>query len=223
MIHVKSVIVPVKEQIYETLKSAILSNGYKPGDILQIDRLAKEYGVSATPIRETLMRLEGTGLLKLIPNKGAQVSEIGIKDIKDIWEMRKLLEPYAGRLSACLIQDSEIDGILKQIRALLASGFDKDTYIQIDDELHQMLYKHLDNDYFYEAITRIQNHSLRIRYYAEITSEDRNSVMEAVSTEHVEILKALKQHDPDLVETMVRRHLENGEKRTLSTVQRLQG
>jgi DNA-binding GntR family transcriptional regulator len=86
-----------------------------------------------------------------------------------------------------------------------------------------MLYKHLDNDYFYEAITRIQNHSLRIRYYAEITSEDRNSVMEAVSTEHVEILKALKQHDPDLVETMVRRHLENGEKRTLSTVQRLQG
>ncbi|HOX31485.1 MAG TPA: GntR family transcriptional regulator [Spirochaetales bacterium] len=217
----KPVIVSAKDQIFETLKAAILSNEYKPGDILQIDKLAREFGVSATPIRETLLRLEGAGLLKLIPNKGALVNEIEPKDIVDLWEMRKILECYAGRLSAALIPDQEIDALIARVRALTGGGFDKEAYTRVDDDIHRILYAYLDNRYFREAIARVQDNSLRIRYYAENASEQRESIVSEVCMEHIALLEALKLHDPDRIEQTLRRHLENGARRTLATVKSL--
>jgi DNA-binding GntR family transcriptional regulator len=217
----RHLVVSMKDQIYDTLKSAILSNECKPGDILQIDKLAKEFGVSATPIRETLMRLEGTGLLKIIPNKGAQITEINIHDVRDIWEMRILMEPYAGKKSAKRISDDEILKVIRDVQDLQNRSFDGELYIKVDNDLHSLLFRHVENDYLYDAIERIQDHSLRIRYYAETSSADREKVVCQVCAEHLEILEALRLHDPEKAEVAIRRHLENGEKRTLAAVSRI--
>ncbi len=221
MVKKKPAIVSAKDQIYESLKQDILSNKYQPGDIIQIDRIAAEYGVSATPIREILLRLEGTGLIVLIPNKGAQVNEIKTKDIKDIWEIRKVLECYAGRISAQLISEQEIDPIMERVKSLYERAFDKDVYTRVDDDLHRLLYSHIDNEFLCEAITRVQDQSLRIRYYAESVSENKESIVREVSNEHLDILKALKLRDPDLIEKTIRYHLENGERRTIATVEKI--
>ncbi len=214
-------LVSVKDQIYDTLKASILSNECKPGDILQIDKLAKEFGVSATPIRETLMRLEGTGLLRIIPNKGAKVTGIDINDVRDIWEMRILLEPYAGKKSATLIQDAEIAKVTQEVESLQRDRFDKESYIRVDNELHSLLFRYIENEYLYDAIERVQDHSLRIRYYAEIASADREAVVGQVCAEHLEILRALSIHDPSKAEETIRRHLENGERRTLAAIRQV--
>jgi DNA-binding GntR family transcriptional regulator len=79
----------------------------------------------------------------------------------------------------------------------------------------------VENDYLYDAIERIQDHSLRIRYYAETSSADREKVVCQVCAEHLEILEALRLHDPEKAEVAIRRHLENGEKRTLAAVSRI--
>lgn len=217
----RHLIVSMKDQIYASLKSDILSNEYKPGDILQIDKLARKFGVSATPIRETLMRLEGTGFLKIIPNKGAQITEIDIHDVRDIWEMRILLEPYAGKLSAKYIKNDEIMKLTQDVKSLQKNNFDKEIYIKVDNDLHSLLYRYIENEYLYDAIERVQDHSLRIRYYAEIVSSDREAVVCQVCTEHLDILETLRLHDPEKAEKAIRYHLENGEKRTLKAVKQI--
>jgi DNA-binding GntR family transcriptional regulator len=98
----KIVTLSMREQIYEALKGLILDNSYGPRTVLAIDRLADEFGVSATPVREALVRLESDGLVELIPNRGAQVTDIREEDVRYIWEMRLLLEPYAARMSVDL-------------------------------------------------------------------------------------------------------------------------
>ena len=215
-----TVIIPVREQIYNRIKKAILSNEYKSGDIIQIEKIAREFGVSATPIRETFIRLENSGLLKLIPNKGAQVVEITDKDIRDTWEMRKLLEPYAARLTAELDVTESISDLRGRIEHILEGDYDQDAYIEADNDIHLLLFSSIPNTLLKETIHRVHNLSMRMRYQAENVSEDNKQVIRAVCTEHLEILNALSGHDPDKTEQAVRKHLENGEYRTLESAQR---
>jgi DNA-binding GntR family transcriptional regulator len=214
---IKEAIIPVREQVYNRVKSAILSNQYKPGDIIQIDRLAREMGISATPIREAVIRLESSGLLELIPNKGARVVEITPHDIREIWELRLILEPYAARKTAGLDLHAEIADLESRIRALVNGEFDQAAYIQADEQLHRLLFDHIDNSVLRETIDRIHNLSMRMRYHAEHVSHNSSSVVEEVSSEHLRILEALKQGDADATEQAVLTHLRNGERRTLAS------
>ncbi len=91
----------LRERLYESLKEDILTNRFKPGEELQINKLAEEFGVSSTPpVREALVRLEGAGLVVLISNRGAQVAPISLEDVKNAWEVRRLLEPHAAEVAA---------------------------------------------------------------------------------------------------------------------------
>ncbi len=208
-------IIPIREQIYERIKDAILTNEYKPGDIIQIDRLARLFGVSATPIRETLIRLENSGLLTLIPNKGAMITEFTEKDIRDTWEMRKILEPYAGRLTASLNKESEIERIEGMVQSIIEGNYDLHSYIQTDNDLHELLFIHIDNNLLKETIQRIHHLSIRMRYFAESVSKDHENVVHEVCSEHLNILKSLKSGDAETTGKAVLHHIENSEKRTL--------
>jgi DNA-binding GntR family transcriptional regulator len=213
----QSVIIPVREQIYNHIKKAILSNVYKPGDIIQIDKLAGEFGVSATPIRETFIRLENSGLLKLIPNKGAKVVEITDQDVRDTWEMRKILEPYAGRLTAAMDVTEEIEFLEFRINSFMKGQFDLDNYTQLDNDVHQLFYIHIQNPLFIKTISRIHDLSMRMRYQAENVPENNKKVVQEVCLEHLHLLAMLKSGDGTKAEKSILKHIENGMKRTLAT------
>jgi DNA-binding GntR family transcriptional regulator len=217
---IREAIIPVREQVYNRIKSAILSNEYKPGDIIQIDRLAREMGISATPIREAIIRLESSGLLELIPNKGARVVEITPRDIREIWELRLVLEPYAAKQTALLDVQEEIEELEGQIRTLMEGEFDHDTYTDADDRLHRLLFDHVDNSVMRETIDRIHSLSMRLRYHAENVSSNSSDVVQTVCSEHLAILEALKKKDPEATEAAVRDHLKNGEQRTLASAEK---
>ena len=211
----RTVLKSIRDQIYEAIQQSIVNNSYKPGEELQIDRLAEEFGVSTTPIREALIRLESSGLVHLIPNKGARVTEFREDDIRDTWEVRKLLEPYAAGLTAELDLGQEIQELIAAYDILEKEPQNGNLYIQSDIRLHELLYTHLSNALLKETLHNILQRSMRMRYFAEDISKLHDQVVLEVISEHKRILQALEARDRDKTVEAVRRHIENGERRAL--------
>jgi DNA-binding GntR family transcriptional regulator len=214
----KIVTVSMREQMYEALKGLILDNTYTPRSVLAIDRLAEEFGVSATPVREALVRLEADGLVELIPNKGAQVTDIREEDVHNIWEMRMLLEPYASRESSVAADPSDVDRLEADIKKLSSMPNDDELYESTDLRLHEMMYMNVGNDLLKDSIRKIHQMSMRIRFFAEHSPEMHEKVVHEVINEHLGILEAVKTRNPDRIGPLLRKHLANGEKRTLSAL-----
>ncbi len=211
----KIISLPVRDQMFSALKEQILFNDLKPNDVLHIDKLAEEFGVSATPVREALVKLESDGLVTLIPNKGAKVSDISDDDILNTWEMRRLLESYAARSSISLITDEELDDLEKDILRLKNGEQDDDLYISTDIRLHELFFKHLKNDLLKDAIRRIHEISHRIRYFAERSVLMHEKVVQDVIQEHLTIIVNIRSRNTELLIPLLYTHLLNGEKRTL--------
>ncbi|UCF96891.1 MAG: GntR family transcriptional regulator [Spirochaetaceae bacterium] len=214
----KTVLKSIRDQIYEAIQESIINNTYKPGEELQIDRLAEEFGVSTTPIREALIRLENTGLVHLIPNKGARVTSFREKDILDTWEIRKLLEPYAAGITAELDVRDDILEIEAACDKLEQGPQDSNLYIQSDIRLHELLYAHLSNELLKDTLRNILQRSMRMRYFAEDVSKMHDQVVREVLSEHKEILRALSERDREKTIEAVRRHVANGERRALTAI-----
>jgi DNA-binding GntR family transcriptional regulator len=214
----KTVLKSIRDQIYEAIQESIVNNSYKPGEELQIDRLAEEFGVSTTPIREALIRLESSGLVNLIPNKGARVTAFREEDIRDTWEIRKLLEPYAAGLTAALDVTLEIQELNAAFETLEKGTQDGNLYIKSDIRLHELLYTHLSNELLKETLHNILQRSMRMRYFAEDVSKMHDQVVQEVISEHKQILQALTARDRDRTIEAVRRHIENGERRALLAI-----
>ena len=214
----KTVLKSIRDQIYEAIQQSIVNNSYKPGEELQIDRLAGEFGVSTTPIREALIRLESSGLVQLIPNKGARVTAFREEDIRDTWEVRKLLEPYAAGLTAELNLIQEIQELNAAFDMLERGSQDGNLYIQSDIHLHELLYSHLSNELLKETLHNILQRSMRMRYFAEDVSKMHDRVVQEVIIEHKRILQALTARDREKTVEAVRLHIENGERRALLAI-----
>ena len=214
----KTVLISIRDQIYEAIREAIVNNSYKPGEELQIDRLAEEFGVSTTPIREALIRLESSGLVHLIPNKGARVTDFREQDIRDTWEIRKLLEPYAAGLTASLDVKAEIEELDAAFNRLERGPYDGNLYVQSDIRLHELLYIHLTNELLKSTLHNILQRSMRMRYFAEDVSKMHDQVVQEVISEHKEILRSLAAQDREKTVQTVRRHIENGERRALLAI-----
>ncbi len=210
----------MRDQIYEALRESIMKNTYLPGAMLPIDKLAEDFGVSATPVREALVRLEAESLVTLIPNKGAMVTDIETQDIRDNWEMRLLLEPYAAFKSCLLIPEGELLKLKKEIMEMKSAPFDNDRYVASDTKLHDTLYIHLHNSVLRDSIRRVHQMSIRIRYFPEGSVQMHKQVVDEVLDEHLCIVEALLSRNATSVEESVKTHLKNGEARTIKAFKR---
>jgi DNA-binding GntR family transcriptional regulator len=216
----KIITLSMRDQIYEALRDSILKNLYVPASVLPIDRLAEDFGVSATPVREALVKLESEGLVALIPNKGAIVTDIKAEDILNNWEMRQLLEPYAAGKSGSSIPMEEIVEIEKDIESMANTEFDNDRYVASDNRLHEILYVHLPNTMLKDTIRRVHQMSIRIRYFPEVSLTMHRQVVKEVLQEHLAIIGALKTRDAKKITELVGLHLRNGEKRAMAALLR---
>ena len=101
---------PLRDVIFDTLREAIIVGELKPGQRLMEVQLAEKMGVSRTPVREAIRKLELEGLVEMLPRKGAHVAELSVKDIMDVLEVRATLDGLATSLSATRITDDEKEG-----------------------------------------------------------------------------------------------------------------
>ena len=204
------------EQIYQTLKERIVNNQYMPGTVLQIDKLAEELGVSSTPIRETLFKLDGMGLVTMIRNKGAVVSEIDERMVRDIWQFRTLLETFTAKEALLHVDSSNLQNLKDKISYLIDYPNDFELYKETDVWLHNML-NCSNNSLVKDALKNLNDHSRRIRYFAESTPF-RSEIVVQVSREHLRILEALSAQDAESVLIAVKTHLENALERTMKAL-----
>ncbi|NLG87411.1 MAG: GntR family transcriptional regulator [Firmicutes bacterium] len=210
----------LRERLYETLKEDILLNKYKPGAELQIDKLAQEFGVSTTPIREALVRLEGDGLVVSIPNRGVQVAPISLDDVKNIYEVRRLLEPHAAKIAARYCEEVEVNALYEKLLKIIEGPTDVGTYINADLELHDLMFKHLSNTLLRDILDQVDQHSIRIRYLVEGNAGGlRPEVVELVTREHLKILDAVSKRDEEKAAAATLQHLINAEARTLQSLE----
>ncbi|GHV37235.1 transcriptional regulator [Synergistales bacterium] len=202
------------EQIYQTLKERILSNVYVPGTMLQIEKLADEMGVSSTPIRETLFKLASVGLVNIVRNKGAIVSEIDEKTAKDVWQFRSLLEAFVAREAVPHIEAKSVRELKKKIESHLREPSDFELYREIDRDLHLLFCDNAENDLVKDTLRNLLDQSRRLRYFAESFPMVDDILIE-ISKEHMSVVDALSGGDVETVVRALTAHLAHGEERTL--------
>jgi DNA-binding GntR family transcriptional regulator len=133
---------PLREGVYQILRSSIVEGDLAPGEHLAEQQLAAELGVSRTPVREALRRLALEGFVVMVPRRGAYVAGLSLKDMNDLFELRMALEGLAAYLAAQRITPAEITGLRQSICGLetaIVAG-DREQVIAADTSFHSVIY-----------------------------------------------------------------------------------
>ena len=157
---------PLREIVYEELRKLILTGQIKPGTRMMEIELAEDMGVSRTPIREAIRKLEKEGLVIIEPRKGAYASEVSIKDMEDILEVRANLEGLAAYLAAERMTESEkkaLYEIKEKFREAVTEGNMSDM-ITYDTRYHHLIVESSRNNHLIHMVEQLQELVLRFRY-----------------------------------------------------------
>ena len=198
---------PLRDVVFNTLRQAILRGDIQPGERLLEIHLADKLGVSRTPIREAIRKLELEGLVLMIPRKGAVVAEITEKSLRDVLEVRRALEELAMKLACERILDEEIEELkeaAKEFENALKTG-DVTVYAEADVKFHDIIYRTTDNQRLIQLLynLREQMYRYRVEYLKRDDSHD------TLLAEHQYIIETLERRDSDEAVKAVCAHVDN--------------
>lgn len=200
---------PLRDIVFENLRNAILEGDLKAGKRLMEVQLAEQLGVSRTPIREAIRKLELEGLVVMLPRKGAYVANMSFKDLIDVLEIRASLEGLAAYLAAERRRDEDIEELEKVAKEFEKSvrETDIDNVLKKDIEFHEKIFLMANNKKLYHLITTLweQVHRFRVTYVSNY--EASLSLVE----EHKKILDAIKSGDSELAKKYATEHIEIAE------------
>ncbi|MCE5201703.1 MAG: GntR family transcriptional regulator [Synergistaceae bacterium] len=196
---------------YEWIRDAIEAREIEMGAPLPENHLAREIGVSRTPIREALRSLEQDGYVKIIPQKGAFVSEISLEDLKEIYDIRKLLEPFAALSAVNRIPEEEIDEMEKGWKALkkaaMAGEVDLTRVSEMDLLLHMTITKYATNK---RIGVIISTYHAQIKRFQKLSAQSLSNIHETIG-QHLEILEKLRERDARGLSSLLYEHIAKSE------------
>src|SRR4030043_247299 len=195
----------LREEVYESLRKSILHGKMKPGQHLIEEQLADHVGISRTPVREALHKLERDELVTRLPKGGFAVREFTKEDVEEIFGIRSALESYAAYLATLHISPDKISILEKKIDELervLDSG-DDEKIVQLHTDFHEILYKSCKSKKLIEMVNSFRDYFYRYRSALLRTEEGFNDSIKG----HRQMLEAMKKKNPSLVEKLVRQHL----------------
>ena len=184
----------LSDHTYDIIKEAIVSLKLRPGERLKVAELARELGTSATPIRETLARLEQEGLVKTIRFKGAFVAQIDDQDVEEIFELRELLEGAAVKKAATTFSSEDLrraEAFLERMRKAYNTG-DMDSYAKASRDFHYLFIEKFKNQRMVSMLKTYDDQLERVRLTAIRTPENIPLFIE----DYAKILEALKAKNP---------------------------
>lgn len=202
-------------KVYDYLKDKILSGAYEKGSSITELGVAKELDVSRTPVREALRQLELGGLIKIVPNKGAVVEGVSIEDIKNIYEIRSLIEGVAAVHATENATDEEIES-LKEIVDLTEFYFsrgDEQKLRDMDGKFHKCLYEISHNRMLKHVLNDLHGYGIRYR----VKSMQSRGRMEKTIVEHRDIMNAILHRDKVEAERLATKHIDNALKNIILT------
>jgi len=198
----------LSEQVFHTLKEAIISGELAQGSKITEDKLAKKYGISRGPLREAIRNLESLRLLVRIPHAGTRVVTLTLKMIEEIYVVREALEGMSARLAALQMSDMEIEQLqqlLKTHESNIHESSGKE-YFQREGDLdfHYCIAKASNNDWLMQLLGSELYQLLRMCRYRSSQAPERPLI---ALTEHKQIVAAIASHDAELAELLMRRHI----------------
>ena len=204
---------PLREVVCETLRQAIRDGVFKPGERLMEVPLAEELGVSRTPVREAIRKLELEGFVVMIPHRGTYVADISLKDVTQVFEIRSALEELAAQLAAERITPDEIEFLERMLVEIGTFMEEKnmDKVVEADINFHEVLYKASRNERLVEIIHNLREQTLRFR------TMSMNQPWRLVKTweEHRLLVEAIADRNPAQAREIARIHMEHSEQALL--------
>ena len=197
---------PLRDVVFNTLRRAILRGELKPGERLMEIQLANKLGVSRTPIREAIRKLELEGLVLMIPRKGAEVAEITRKNMMDVLEVRKALEELATELACERIgkeQIAEMRVAAKEFERTLKTG-DVTQIAEADEKFHDILYIATNNQRLILLLNNLREQMYRLRVEHLKLKECYTQLL----AEHDIIIDCVEKRNKEAAKDIVRRHID---------------
>jgi DNA-binding GntR family transcriptional regulator len=208
---------PVREKVYEYLKASILSGHLNPGEKLTEEHLAKTLGVSRTPIREALHKLESEGLIKIRKKRGFIVSKDSNEEVEELFELRSILEGYTLRIISQSISEEtlhRLKGFIQNAEEALRRKKIEDVFkynTRFHDTLHELV---AHKTRLHRLIVNMRKYVLRHRKETLRYPDGGRRAVEG----HRKIVMALELKDPDLCERVMREHIKEAKEDALQSL-----
>jgi DNA-binding GntR family transcriptional regulator len=195
----------IAEQVARQLRKQIILGQLAPGEHLKEVRLAEQFDVSRSTIREVLRRLEGENLVEMISHRGARIAQFGPGDAVEIYELHAMLEEYSIRhvplpLSAELVE--RLTGIVAQMKRLTLPE-DVDLFIDLDNDFHETLMRAANRRQVYRVWLGLKSlHGILVG----VAARHGQSNIDLISARHQHIIDALRQDDHDVAAAVIGDH-----------------
>ncbi len=195
------------EVVRQFILAKLQSGEIQPGQRLQQDVIAEQLGVSSTPVREALRRLEADGLVVYVPNKGVRARDADRPEVHEAYPIRALLEGYATRLAATRLSEADFDllGSLHRTMIEMQEAGDLRAFSAVNDRWHVMIYRAAGSKLLEKTIRNV---------WAACPWDSLMSIPgrpDASIDEHERVMRALGARDPDAAERAMADHIRNGE------------
>lgn len=209
---------PLREVVFEALREAIINGSLRPGERMMEIQLAEQLGVSRTPVREAIRKLELEGFVVMIPRKGAYVAGISLKDIADVFEVRAALEALAAGLAAERITAEELEELERMLvrKAECIESNNLEELIEVDTLFHEAMYKASRNEKLKQIIHNLREQIQRFRS----TSLSTPGRMKEALEEHKKIVEAISERNVVLAQELAQEHIENAENSMLEALRK---
>lgn len=196
-----------KDEVFEILKNRIVKLEYQPGTILNEVELSKEFNVSRTPIRNAFQQLTASELIIIVPRYGVQVSQIDFIKMKHLFELTRVLDPFATKLTVERITPERKKDLQEIYDRLLSYKIDVDYQKAIDDDeaFHQIIFDQCGNPWLQKQLIELHYHSERLWHYCE-QYFDRIDIF---TRTFGKIMEAIWEKDPDKAELYAREHIDD--------------
>jgi len=211
----------LRERVYDTLKKIIVFQEIPPGEKIDEEFLAKQLGVSRTPIRESLCRLENEGIVTILPRRGAFVVKHSKERIIEILLVREALEGLAARLAVNNMDEATIHEMRSLFKDFSESNIRvrSKKYTQADLEFHTLILKKSKNSILMSMMNTLNDHIQMLRLRT-VALKDRP---EQSLSEHLKIIEALEKRNLSLSESLMRKHIQNVRDSVLENIEGAHG
>ncbi len=200
----------LRGRVFNKIRDDILSGKYKEGEELREVAIGEELGVSRTPVREAFRQLELEGLIQIVPNKGAYVTGITAKDVKDIYMIRSKLEGLCAYWATYHITEEQMEELEENIylSKFHAGKGHSEQIAELDNRFHEVLYEACNSKMLEHQLRDFHDYVLRVR--KKTLSQFKRSTESTM--EHEQIFEAIKNKQPQEAERLANLHIVNAYK-----------
>jgi DNA-binding GntR family transcriptional regulator len=200
--------------VYDSLRDAIWEGRLAHGERIREEEIASLLGVSRTPVREALQRLQQRGLLVVGPGRGLMVAELSKQQVFELYAMREILEGSAARFAARHANETEVEILYRLQQELAESKGDALTLVKLNRRFHQAIYEAAHNQYLLDTLDSL-NDSLALLHNITFRAPSRRA---DTDEEHRRIVEAIEKRDPDTAERVAREHIRQAQRTRFETL-----